>query len=481
MSSIKALLAPIYSAELLYSAAMRFFKLLACFSLLQFSAAATKRSAYVTVRNNTPNPIRAVTVLHKYSNNYKHRGDWDIIQTSNTSDSKLTVEYNTGFFTTGRDWWLVTWQNEDKTWFYYSDPKNLRRIFDTIEGISPGNRLKSLFNSESTTGFKQHILRKEDANQVTEIIINKDNTITFHSRSGDSSTGSSFTPVSNQKDSPQPFYAIAHRVLDKAGLEAALKHGANAIEVDATAWKNSNRGWWADHDGIPTSRGDKMSDFLTSVAEARRAGKNMNWLWFDLKNPDNCGKDDTDCNIEFLRDMARQILKPVNVKILWGFSGSAANGRAYKLLRDDLDANEAIGIDGLGGTSSEEAKKNFESGGPTNVAQRVWTNGYFIPSYKFGSCEDKDASATDLDICPQIRYGIMSKAFGKVFGWTISRNDVREANKLMYAGVDGLIYGHVASSYKDSAEARAALELITNWLHNNKDRRYLAELSDKPW
>lgn len=52
-----------------------------------------------------------------------------------------------------------------------------------------------LFNAEGTKGFREHILREGDACELTQIIINGDNTITFRSAFGDSNAVISSSPV----------------------------------------------------------------------------------------------------------------------------------------------------------------------------------------------------------------------------------------------------------------------------------------------
>ncbi|KAF2470710.1 uncharacterized protein BDR25DRAFT_303728 [Lindgomyces ingoldianus] len=192
-----------------------------CFLPLAFCL--TKRTALVKIQNNTPYPISGVGVSHKYSDVYKNQYDWSIIPPGTLSTEAMTVEYNTGAFTTGRDWWMVTYHseqassvrpNELKMW--YSDPENFRSIIDFLEKAAPAliktaiNAAKGsnpqllpaakaaqiaskvmcklMFNNESTAGFKQHILRSEDEGRVTTIVINADNTITFKSKSGNSNT-----------------------------------------------------------------------------------------------------------------------------------------------------------------------------------------------------------------------------------------------------------------------------------------------------
>ncbi len=121
----------------------------------------------------------------------------------NTSP-ELQVDYTTGFFTTGRDWWIITWEYEGENKVYFTDPVNLRGLIDflekagniTIKGAlaaAAGAVITSLlFNSEGTSGFKQHILRKQDAGKLTTIVINKGNEVEWKSASGSSTTGSSY-------------------------------------------------------------------------------------------------------------------------------------------------------------------------------------------------------------------------------------------------------------------------------------------------
>ncbi|CEJ93599.1 hypothetical protein VHEMI09177 [[Torrubiella] hemipterigena] len=183
--------------------------------------AVTHRQAQVTVQNNTPNNILSISLVHKYSDNYKNEMQWPILHPGDGSWPLLTADYNTGITTTGRDWWLLTWYSEDLKTQYYTDPNNFRGVFDALDKVAPDaiqavigsaaalitsetgpvaaaaaaaavalakETTKYMFNSEGTDGFKQHILRSEDANAITNIIINGDGTVTFQSRSGTSST-----------------------------------------------------------------------------------------------------------------------------------------------------------------------------------------------------------------------------------------------------------------------------------------------------
>lgn len=133
----------------------------------------------------------------------------------------MVVEFNTGFMTTGCDWWVVNWVTEDgKT--HITGPKNMRGLMDFLEkgglallelkkllvdttmpeldkAADVSNALtnaivKALCNTASTSGFKQHILREEDEKQTTVIVLKPDG-VEFHSKSGTSKTGAKVLPV----------------------------------------------------------------------------------------------------------------------------------------------------------------------------------------------------------------------------------------------------------------------------------------------
>ena len=185
------------------------------------------QTANVVVKNETGKTLRSVNVVHKYSDDYKNKEDWGRLSPNGSTAPALRVEYNTGALTTGRDWWVVSWEYEGDDKLYHTDPNNMRGFVDILEkasavaipialaaagaavgagatagaGTAAGGAAaaaagtilsNALFNAESTSGFKQHILRSEDADKTMSIIIDANNDVTFDSKSGKSKTGSSF-------------------------------------------------------------------------------------------------------------------------------------------------------------------------------------------------------------------------------------------------------------------------------------------------
>ena len=275
----------------------------------------------------------------------------------------------------------------------------------------------------------------------------------------------------------KPFYLIAHRVLVADGIKAALSHGANAIEIDMTAWKD---GWWADHDAtrFPPSWGDTARKMFETIAEERKAGKTITFVWLDIKNPDHCNPQDPQkriCSIDALRDLARELLQPHGVRVLYGFRDT--DSKAWNSILKGLNMNEAMNLNG----KANEVMQGFDSHGPSQLSQRIMSYGYFNLAFQFGDCKGSK------DTCTELRQGVESGKFGKVFGWTYSPPYGGKSGRvyvealLGIAGIDGLIYGLEITHYVDDPRARIAAQDIISWVTSHPELRYLAAQHNNPW
>lgn len=164
---------------------------------------ATKRFTTVRIKNETGVKLASVGIVHKYSDQYKHSKEWLNIANGASPEEKLIVEYNTGFMTTGRDWWKVVAMTEDGR-IFQSSPNNFRGFIDDVENVlnecgwdivelatqvtirtEIGGIvaipvgvitavLTSLSNSATTAGFKQFFLEEKDVDHGVEIILKPD-------------------------------------------------------------------------------------------------------------------------------------------------------------------------------------------------------------------------------------------------------------------------------------------------------------------
>lgn len=179
--------------------------------------AKTHRQAFAGVWNDMPDPILSVSLMHKYSDVYKNNQEYAVIQPGRLSPDSLTVDYNTGIETTGKDWWMVSWYTSDLKTFCYTDPNNFRGLFDAFDHVAPGlitavvavaaavitegdidsaqkagqlawATTNELFNTEATKGFKQHILTGADSKNWVDIHLKTGGNVEIRSRSGVSTT-----------------------------------------------------------------------------------------------------------------------------------------------------------------------------------------------------------------------------------------------------------------------------------------------------
>lgn len=272
-------------------------------------------------------------------------------------------------------------------------------------------------------------------------------------------------------DTKRPIYAIAHRVLKPSDVTAALSHGANALEVDLTAW---NDRWWADHEGRIYSAKASARELFEFIARQRETGHDVSFVWLDIKNPDYC-VENWPCSIAGLQDLARKTLEPSGVRVLYGFF-EAENSRGYGIIRDSLNANEAVC---LSGPVDRVLELYNTTGKDVPARQRIMDYGGVQLGKQFGSCH------RDGDTCSELRQGSEDRdqgELGRIFGWTSTEGDTKLVNKLLgEAGVDGIIYGLGSAEYKDNPGPRAAAQDIIDFVSSHPDTHRMAGRNDAPW
>ncbi|MGW5736738.1 MULTISPECIES: phospholipase [Streptomyces] len=282
----------------------------------------------------------------------------------------------------------------------------------------------------------------------------------------------------------RPTWAIAHRVLTTGGVSKALAHGANALEIDATAWR---KGWWADHDGTPTSSGDTMADMFDQVATEHEGGRHVSFVWLDMKNPDWCDSGDPKwrhCSVAALRDMARTKLESKGIRVLYGFYGKEG-GSGWQKVLGDLNSKEAVSYSG----EYAQVRDGFAEHGPSVPGgQRVMDNGLFDMALKFGGIEKELAAA---------RKARDAGDLAQTVGWTVGKGDGERAAALLdsadgSAAVDSLIYGNRMSCYPDGVKGaqgcgtddssvRTSLAYITDYVKAHPETRRMATRKDIPF
>ncbi|UNI22370.1 Sphingomyelin phosphodiesterase D [Purpureocillium takamizusanense] len=156
-----------------------------------------------------------------------------------------------------------------------------------------------------------------------------------------------------------------------------------------------SHGWWADHDNTAKSKGDTAEALFKAIADQRRRGMNVVFVWLDIKNPDAFPASNKVASIEALRDLARKHLEPAGIEVMYGFYSWSAWGRAYKVLSASLNKNEALNYEG----SVAEAENLFRARGPARIAQRVFSRGdIYKPSDDIGTWVERGSKQRETGV-----------------------------------------------------------------------------------
>ena len=173
----------------------------------------TQNTASAVIANTSSRTFVSIGLSHKYSDVYSSKASWETLAPGQTSSPALEVQYNTGFGTTGEDWWfLLAVDSQGNVW--NTDPDNARWLWDKVDwGISNfGDAIADMLdasgpetlgagdvagvllqvltaatNDSSTEGYKEFLLRDEDAGGTVTITLTDDN-IHFAAPSGTADT-----------------------------------------------------------------------------------------------------------------------------------------------------------------------------------------------------------------------------------------------------------------------------------------------------
>ena len=287
-------------------------------------------------------------------------------------------------------------------------------------------------------------------------------------RGTDATPGSAL--IQARADTRRPIWMIAHKCLTTQGVDDAIKNGANAVEMDLTAYKE---GWWAQHPGETWH--DNIRDLFDHIAAKKTGGANIQWVWLDIKTPDAFS--DGFGSIQGLQKLVREHLLPHGVTALYGFA--VGSGNALDYIKKTLSSAEGINYDGSSDNSKENKtpKDTIKALEDVKVDHRVGSYGWDLLSHSFGDCTEKD-----FYTCTELRQAKTSKNWATVLGWTATTEtgDTGFVDKLFNdAKVDGMIYGYSSDLYHDSADSRLAAKEITDWIDAHQADVKLAD--SLPW
>ena len=138
------------------------FGCIVCITSAQAGLFETQRKTYVKVSNQSSSTITAVTVSHKYSDEFKNNMMFIgpvqkgyVLGASNLERGHSNhVDYFTGSGTTGKDWWLVEWSTNNG-YLCKTNPNNFRNVFDSFDGAlvditNASNKMASIFDVKGT-------------------------------------------------------------------------------------------------------------------------------------------------------------------------------------------------------------------------------------------------------------------------------------------------------------------------------------------
>lgn len=150
-------------------------------TLMASSSYAKKtNNGHAFFRNKTGSTVVFAAFSHKYSNEFMNFGKITFVQPNNDysrfrdkdgGDNK-TVTWNTGFGTTGADWWQL-WFVKENGELCVTSPNNFRGIFDGADKIWDKMAHKAIATFDAIKGGQLSGVLKQNGGKLTNEYIQK--------------------------------------------------------------------------------------------------------------------------------------------------------------------------------------------------------------------------------------------------------------------------------------------------------------------
>jgi glycerophosphoryl diester phosphodiesterase len=251
---------------------------------------------------------------------------------------------------------------------------------------------------------------------------------------GDISVRDLITLLGSRQFGPVPFYILGHNTNTISDVMAAIHQGANAIEVDVTAYEFNLNRLCVDHAGITGdspggTSAPNFDDFLDGLRTVAIHHAELALVVFDCKPPAATPQ----LGQTILDSVRQRLSKETNVNVIISV-GDVTSSNPYRLdgtsvfdeIASDIGPREGFMIDGE--DSPDDVAAYFDARGVTRFC---YGNGTSFPL----SDEGAMVYRTPIERACWMTVSRNEPRF--VYAWTV--NDVGDQRLYMRVGVNGII------------------------------------------
>lgn len=354
--------------------------------------------ANAVIHNRLGSDITNVELNHRYDNDHYDEKCWDYLASGGES-SVMDVGFWTGPGRTGRDYWLIAFEDDGLLW-------------------TCKDNFYCFLTSKDVGGIVTFRLFKEGSNRKMEVIppVSSACVVSLSSE-----------PIPSSKN--RPTYIVGHACNSPADIGMAISRGCNGVECDLQ-YDTQNGQVYVNHDH---ASGTLLRNWLDNAKDiTKKYSSSFALIIFDCKFAARFDIKTTSMILQNVRSQVRSALNkhensPVN--ILFSIS-NINNIDAFSGIMHDVLPNEGIAIDESDYPQSIEDYYKQHS-----VSNGWYADGIFVAGVK--------------DVYPYIKQGCelrdANSIIKKVYVWTLAKESSID-KYINQAQVDGVMVNVTGAS-----------------------------------